>query len=68
MTVRFVKFNSVHVNPLRVLFVTDVYRLGEINLGSGQPIKTGLPTAEVIRLLEEAMNSEQPGQGAAGEG
>jgi hypothetical protein len=55
MRVRFVKFGATHVNPSRVLFVTEVYGLGEINVGSGAPIKTGLPIAQVIKMLEDSM-------------
>jgi len=58
MGARFVKFGSIHVNPSRVLFVTDVYTLGEINVGASAPIKTGLPTAQVIKMLEEAMSNQ----------
>jgi hypothetical protein len=57
MGVRFVKFNQIYVNPARVLSVNEVYSLGEINLGGPSPIKTGLSVKEVIRMLEEAMNS-----------
>jgi hypothetical protein len=52
-----VKFNQTYINPGRVLFVTEVYTLGEINLGGATSVKTGLPVKEVIRMLEEAMNS-----------
>lgn len=71
MGVRFVKFGSVHVNPPRVLFVTEVETLAEINLGGDAPIKTGLPTAQVIKMLEDAMsnqpttNEPTPAQGRA---
>src|SRR5882762_10218099 len=41
MGVRFVKFGQIYVNPARVLFVTDVYSLGEITIGASAPIKTG---------------------------
>jgi hypothetical protein len=57
MGVRFVKFNHIYVNPARVLSVNEVYSLGEINLGGPSPIKTGLPIRQVIKMLEEAMNS-----------
>jgi len=56
MAMRFVKFNKIHVNPLRVLSVTEVYSVAEIDVGGAAPIKTGLPAAEVIRMLEEAIN------------
>jgi len=56
--VRFVKFGAVHVNPERVLFVTDVYTLGELNMGGPTPIKTGLPTKQVVKMLEEAMGDQ----------
>jgi hypothetical protein len=56
MGVRFVKFNQIYVNPARVISVTEVYTLGEIDLGGPSPIKTGLPIKEVIRMLEEPMN------------
>jgi hypothetical protein len=67
MSVRFVKFNQIYVNPARVLSVNEVYSLGEINLGGPSPIKTGLPVKEVIRMLEEALNSsaEAPEGGGA---
>jgi hypothetical protein len=55
MSVRFVKFGSTHVNPSRVLFVTDVYMLAELNMGGGAVIKTGLPTAQVLEMLENAL-------------
>jgi hypothetical protein len=55
MGVRYVKFGATHVNPSRVLFVTDVYGLAEINVGLPSPIKTGLPIAQVMKMLDEAM-------------
>jgi hypothetical protein len=60
MSVRFVKFGSTHVNPLRVIFVTDVYSLAELNMGGVVPVKTGLRTAQVVKMLEDAL-SDQPG-------
>ena len=59
MGVRFVKFGQIYVNPARVLFVADVYSLGEINVGASAPIKTGIRTSEVIKLLEDAL-TDQP--------
>ena len=55
MGARFVKFGSTYINPLRVLFVTDVYRLAELHMGNSAPIKTGLPTVQVIKMLENAL-------------
>ena len=55
MGARFVKFGSTYINPLRVLFVTDVYRLAELHMGNSAPIKTGLPTVQVIKMLEDAL-------------
>jgi hypothetical protein len=60
MGVRFVKFGQTYVNPTRVRFVADVYSLGEIDIGASAPIKTGVRTAEVIKMLEDAM-AEPPG-------
>jgi hypothetical protein len=59
MGVRYVKFGQIYVNPARVLFVADVYSLGEINIGASAPVKTGVRTSEVIKMLEDAM-TEQP--------
>jgi hypothetical protein len=55
---RFVKFGATHVNPSRVLFVADVYTLGEIHVGGSTPIKTGLPVSQVIEMLEHAMGNQ----------
>lgn len=62
MGLRFVKFGQTYVNPLRVLWVADVYSLGEIHIGTSTPIKTGLPTSQVIKMLEDAV-AEQPDAG-----
>jgi hypothetical protein len=58
MSVRFVKFGATHVNPTRVLFVTEVYGLGEIYVEGSAPIKTGLPIAQVIKMLEDSMAAD----------
>lgn len=58
MGVRFVKFGSTYVNPSRVLFVTDVYAQGEIDVGTSTPIKTGTPISKVIKMLEDAMGNQ----------
>jgi hypothetical protein len=58
MAMRFVKFGAIHVNPSRVLFVTDVFAQGEINVGDSTSIKTGLPVSQVIKMLEDAMGNQ----------
>jgi hypothetical protein len=59
MGMRFVNFSPNYVNPSRVLFVKDVYGLGEINMSGVAPLKTGLPVAQVIKMLEDALS--EPG-------
>ena len=64
MGTRFVKFGQTHVNPARVLFVTEVYMTAEIHMGGHAPIKTELPAAQVIKLLEDAMGDQPRGNEA----
>ena len=55
MGARFVKFGSTHVNPLRVLSSRTCTCWQSFHMGTSAPIRTGLPTAQVIKMLEDAL-------------